>query len=63
MTSKLCPTKKHCFDKGTCETCEFGKVFKRLDAKIKRLEIKNGALRAENKELKKRIENITFPDF
>lgn len=24
MTSRHCLRKKHCWDKGTCETCDFG---------------------------------------
>ena len=63
MKSKLCPYKKHCHSSGDCENCDFGKEFNRLDKKITRLKKDNGVLRAENKELKHRIEVITNPDF
>ena len=63
MVSKLCPARKHCFDKGICERCGFGQAFENLNAKNKRLKAKNEALEKENEELKKRIDTILHPDF
>ena len=63
MTCKLCPTRKHCWDKGNCEDCEFGKALEGLNKKNKILKEKNKALEAENEELKERIETILHPDF
>lgn len=63
MVCKLCPTRKHCWDKGNCEDCDFGKAFENLNAKNKRLKAKNEALEAENKKLKERIEILLHPNF
>ena len=63
MVCKLCPIRKHCWDKGSCEDCDFGKAFESLNAKNKRLKAKNETLEVENKELKERIDNILYPDF
>lgn len=63
MKCKLCPYKKHCHSAGDCENCDFGKAFDGLQKKITRLKNANGALRAENKDLKNRIDIITNPDF
>lgn len=63
MVCKLCPTRKHCWDKGCCENCDFGKAFTNLDKKIKRLKEKNEKLHFENEELQKRIDNLLFPEF
>ena len=41
MTCKLCPARKHCWDKGACENCDFGKAYENLNKKVKRLEAKN----------------------
>lgn len=63
MVCKLCPTRKHCWDKGSCENCDFGKAFINLDKKIKQLKDKNEKLHFENEELQKRIDNLLFPEF
>ena len=63
MKSRTCPYRRHCLDRGICETCDFGKAFTNLYSKIKRLKAKNEALRAENEKLKDRIEVLTNPDF
>lgn len=63
MVCKLCPTRKHCWDKGSCETCDFGKAFINLDKKIKQLKEKNEKLHFENEELQKRIDNLLSPEF
>lgn len=63
MKSRICPYRRHCRDTGTCETCDFGKAFENLSAKIKRLKAKNEALREENENLKNRIETLTNPNF
>ena len=44
MVCKLCPSRRHCWDKGSCESCEIGKAFNGLDAKIKKLQKKNEIL-------------------
>ena len=63
MVCKLCPARKHCWDKGTCENCDFSKAFERLNAKNKRLKDKNEDLILENEKLKRQIETILNPDF
>lgn len=63
MVCKRCPTRKHCWDKGNCEDCDFGKAFEGLGAKNKRLKAKNEALEKENKELKERINTLINPNF
>lgn len=63
MVCKLCPTRKHCWDKGNCETCDFGKAFEGLNSKNKKLKAKVEALEAENEELKERINTLLNPNF
>ena len=63
MVCKLCPLRRHCWDKGNCQNCEYGKAFNGLDAKNKRLKAKNEALEAENKELKDRLSTLLNPIF
>lgn len=63
MKSRICPYRGHCHSAGDCENCDFGKALEKLNNKIKRLKAVNEKLYAENKELKDRIEIITFPDF
>ena len=63
MVCKLCPYKRHCHDKGTCETCDFGKAFENYNKKIKSLKAKNEQLQKENKALEERIYTLLHPDF
>lgn len=63
MVCKICPVKRTCFDKGLCETCDFGKAFDGLVKRTDRLKAKNKLLQEENRELKDRLETITNPDF
>lgn len=56
MVCKICPARRHCFDKGYCENCEFGKAFEGLKAKNERLKKKNAKLWAENRKLKNKEE-------
>lgn len=63
MTCKLCPAKKNCWDKGTCEECDFFKAFEHLDKKIKKLKAENKDLQSQNEILKKRIDIITNHNF
>lgn len=63
MKSRNCPYRGHCRDSGTCETCDFGKAFANLSAKIKKLKAKNEALQVENEALKDKIEVLTNPNF
>ena len=63
MVCKLCPMRRHCFDKGTCETCDFAKALENLNAKNKRLKSKNEALETEIKVLKETIEILRNPNF
>lgn len=63
MKSKTCPYRNNCYGVGTCETCEFGRAIESLKNKIKRLKAQNGALRAENEELKGRLEVLMNPNF
>ena len=63
MVCKLCPERKRCWDKGNCESCEFGKAYNGLFEKNKRLKAKNEKLEKENKELNKRIDDLLHPDF
>ena len=63
MVCKLCPSRRHCWDKGNCQNCEYGKAVNALDAKNKRLKKKNEELQKENEKLKERIEVLLHPDF
>jgi hypothetical protein len=63
MVCKLCPTRKHCWDKGSCETCEFGKAFINLDKKIKQLKEKNKKLEQEKSEAINRLDTLLDPKF
>lgn len=63
MVCKLCPARKHCFDKGICERCAFGKAFESIHKKTERLKAKNEKLEAENKALKERLETLLHPNF
>lgn len=63
MVCKLCPARKHCFDKGSCERCAFGQAFEGLHKKAERLKAKNEKLEAENKAMKERLETLLYPDF
>ena len=63
MTVKNCPVKKHCFDKGNCEGCAFGKAITNLSKKSERLKLQNEALKKENEALKERINTLLHPDF
>ena len=63
MVCKLCPSRRHCWDKGNCQNCEYGKAFNGLDAKNKRLKKKNEELQKENEKLKERIKVLLHPDF
>ena len=53
MVCKSCPARRHCWDKGNCQACEFGEGYFKLEKKIKRLEKKVKELQAENEEMKK----------
>lgn len=63
MVCKLCPARKHCWDKGLCETCEFGKAFINLDKKIKQLKEKNKKLEQEKSEAINRLDTLLNPKF
>ena len=63
MVCKLCPARRHCWDKGNCEDCDFGKAYIGLDKKVKQLKAKNKKLQVENEELKKRIDYLLSPEF
>lgn len=63
MVSKHCPYKKHCHDKGACETCDFGKKFEKLAKENKKLKAQNEALTKENEELRKTVETLRHPNF
>lgn len=63
MVCKLCPTRKHCWDKGNCDNCEYGMAYEKLNRKIKKLTAKKEALEAENGELKHRLDVILNREF
>lgn len=63
MVCKLCPARKHCWDKGSCETCEFGQAFINLDKKIKQLKEKNKKLEQEKSEAINRLGALLDPKF
>ena len=63
MVCKLCPTRNHCWDRGSCELCDFGKAFEGLNKKNKRLKKKNEALKIENEKLKERVDVLLHPTF
>ncbi len=53
MVCRSCPARRHCWDKGNCQECDFGKGYFKFERKIKRLEKKVKELRFENEEMKK----------
>lgn len=63
MVCKICPVRKRCLDKGTCEKCDFGKSFCKLKSRIEKLERKNEALEKENKKLIDELEAFEIPGF
>ncbi len=70
MKSRICPSRKYCWDAGNCETCDFGKAYEKLNKKIKNLKKKNEKLqsdneklKSENEELKKKLEILRHPNF
>jgi cell division protein FtsB len=63
MVCKQCPYKNHCHDKGACETCDFGKKFEKLAKQNKKLKAERDAYKAENEELRKKIEILRHPNF
>lgn len=63
MVCKICPVRKSCLDKGTCENCDFGKAFCKLKRKIEKLERENEALKKENKNLLDELEAFEIPGF
>ncbi len=63
MVCKLCPTRKHCWDKGSCENCDFGKAFINLDKKIKQLKAKNEKLEREKSDAINRLGALLDPKF
>ena len=58
MVCKLCPARKHCFDKGICENCAFGQAFEKTHKKVERLKAKNEALQAKNEALQAKNEAL-----
>lgn len=56
MKSRICPLRKHCWDAGNCETCDFGMAYEKLNKKIKNLKKNNENLKTENEELKKDLD-------
>lgn len=63
MKSKTCPYKNNCHDSGSCESCDFEKVYASLRKRIVRLKAKNHRLEAENRELRARLKTLSHPDF
>ena len=63
MVCKKCPAKKTCFDKGSCESCDFGKAIEGFVQKIERLKAKNFELQHKNRELEMRVETLLNPNF
>ena len=63
MTCKLCPLRRHCFDKGSCETCDLGKAFEGYNRKNKKLKAENEKLKEENEKLKDQIDTLRNPNF
>ena len=55
MVCRACPIRRHCWDKGNCGTCDFGKAFINLNEKINKLKEKNQALEKENEKLKEEL--------
>ena len=63
MVCKLCPLIKICSDKGTCDTCAFGKAFEGLHKKNEKLRMENLALKKEIEKLKEEIDDLSIPGF
>lgn len=63
MKSRRCPSRRHCFDAGSCESCDFGIILEKDHTKIKNLKKKNEKLEAENAELRAQVETLKHPKF
>lgn len=57
MKSRICPARKHCWDRGSCEECGFHKAIENLNTKIKNLKKRNKFLVEENERLNEQIES------
>ena len=45
MKCKTCPTRKHCWDYGDCDSCDYGVYITKLCRKIERLKKENARLK------------------
>ena len=63
MVCKVCPARRHCWDKGNCHNCEFGKAYISLVDKNSKLKAQNAELKKEVEGLKARIDTILNPEF
>lgn len=63
MKNRKCPHHKNCWDYGSCEDCEVGKCVSGLHKRIDRLKTENLKLKAENEELKSRLDVLLNPSF
>lgn len=65
MKNRKCPMHKHCWDykDNNCDNCDIGKSISGLHKKVDRLKTENLKLKAENEELKSRIDVLLNPSF
>lgn len=62
--NRQCPYRQHCSNECYGENpCDFAVKFDQMQKKINRLTEKNGALEAENKALRDRVETLLHPNF
>lgn len=65
MKHNKCPFKNRCkdYEFGKCDRCKARETDKRKNDKIYKLEAENLKLKAENEELKSRIDVLLNPNF
>lgn len=47
MKCRTCPTRKHCWDYGDCDSCDYGVYITKLCKKIERLKKENESLKEQ----------------
>lgn len=65
MKNRKCPIRNHCWDykDSNCDKCEIGASIDGLHRNIGKLKTENLKLKAENEELKSRIDVLLNPSF
>lgn len=65
MKNRKCPIHKNCWDykDNNCDSCDVGKCVSGLHKKLDKVKTENLKLKAENEELKAKIDVLLHPDF